>query len=90
MDDKWLLDRFFSRLRDFYEWYRESIGRDPKWLIMSPVTLQKLSRMEGFFQRPELGTEVTLYAPVVRRLKVTPEVVVEIVEDPIEPFLHFE
>lgn len=88
--DEQSLDEFFSRLKAFYGWYKEMTGERPKLLVISPQLLQRLAKLEGFFQRPELGTEVTPYSPVVRRFKLTSDTVVELYEDPNEPFLHYE
>lgn len=85
------LDTFFDHLRDHYSVFIRYAEEPPKYLIVNPLVLRQLSKMEGFFQRRELGTEVTPTAPVVRYLKLFDRSdTLQIIEDPNEPFLHLE
>jgi hypothetical protein len=84
-----LLDRFFSELNSISASYQHWSGQVPKNLIISPVILQKLSKETGFFQRPELRSEVTAYAPVISRM-ILHCGVVQLIEDFDENYLHFE
>lgn len=80
---------FFIQLEDLELYYIEWVGEVPKLLVINPDIVGALSKVEGFYQRPELQAEITLYAPVVRYLKLR-HCVVTLQEDYDELFLHFE
>lgn len=86
--DKEKLERFFDVVEHIAQEYLEFTSEAPKYLYINPDLIAYMSRIEGFYQRPELGSEVTSYAPIVRyfRLKTG---VVTIIEDFDEKFLHF-
>jgi hypothetical protein len=81
--------RFFERLVNFADEFHEWTSEAPKLLVINPDIVGKLSRIEGFYQRPELEALVPEHAPVVRHFRL-PFGVVEIYEDFEEKFLHFE
>lgn len=83
------LDDFFSKLKTFEMFYTEFVGSPPHKLFINPETLKRLASVGGFYQRPELGSEVTVFSPVVRRFKLQHGTVL-IKEDYDENFLHFE
>jgi hypothetical protein len=83
------LAEFFDALRALETYYSDWAGMYPKKLVINPSILKKLASAEGFYQRPELNSEVTVCSPVVRRFKLQ-NVTVLIKEDYDEPFLHFE
>ena len=83
------LEDFFGKLSDLGGWQFKMTGQHPKYLYINPLILQKLSKMDGFFHRQELSTQVTVHSPVISRMKFSFGVV-EIIEDYEEPFLHFE
>ena len=87
--DKQRLDDFFNRLIEHLQWYQEMTSEVPKHLVVNPDIIGDLSRIEGFYQREELGGIVTVYSPLVRYFKLR-DCVVMIVEDVDEKFLHFE
>ena len=83
------MDDFFALLKAAeitFEWWT---GIIPKRLILSSTILRQLSKVPGFYQRPELKAEVTAYAPIVRHFKLEHTVVI-IQEDYDELFFHFE
>lgn len=90
MDSIQSLEEFFGDVNrfghDFIQWTDEV----PKLLVINPDIIAKLSRLPGFYERPEVkNTEVTAHSPVIRRLNLDFSVV-EIYEDWDEKFLHFE
>ena len=87
--DAQLLDDFFNKLEELGAWYIYMVGKEPIRMFINPVILQRLSTMDGFYQRKELRTQVTTYSPVISRM-VFSFGVVEIIESYIEQFLHFE
>lgn len=89
VDDKDLLDKFFDQLREHEDHYIYWTDEVPKKIVVNPAIIQRLSRITGFYQRPELQGQVTTHAPVIRYIKLV-HTVVTIVEDYDEKFLHFE
>jgi len=83
------LDLFFKQLNELESQYIYWAQEPPKKLIINPGIIAKLARVEGFYQRPELQSTVTIYAPVVRHFKLE-HTVVTIREDYDENYLHFE
>ena len=83
------LDDFFRRLTELGEWYTEQTGVVPNELAVNPDIIGKLSKIEGFYQRPELRGMVTAHAPVVRYMTLDFGVVM-LVDDWSEDFLRFE
>lgn len=88
--DNTTLDDFFTKLKQFYEWHYQLTGSRPRYLVINPLVLQVIAKHQGFYERPELGTEVTAYSPVVRFFRFSRDQLVEIRESPSEIFLHFE
>lgn len=83
------MDDFFKLLKASeinFEWWT---GVLPKKLVIGSEIIRKLSKVTGFYQRPELKAEVTSYSPIVRFFKLT-HTVVTIQEDYDELFFHFE
>lgn len=90
MDDKDTLDRFFDQLKETEAHFMEWTGGRPLTLTIDPDIIRRLSRIEGFYQRPEVSeAQVTKHAPVIRYLKLNLGVVT-IDEDYEEVFYHFE
>lgn len=83
------MDEFFTDLKKLEEQYIRWTGELPKRLVISPAIIRSLSRVEGFYHRPELQSEVTAYAPIVRYFKLK-QCVVTLAEDYEEKFIHFE
>lgn len=80
---------FFSLLKVLESHFTRWSGQKPKILVISPEMLRKLSKVIGFYQRPELRSEVTAYSPIVRYFKLE-TTVVTIQEDYEEILFHFE
>lgn len=80
---------FFDELKQLEAQYIKWTGELPKRLVISPEIIRSLSRVEGFYQRPELKAEVTAYSPMVRYFKLN-QCVVTLAEDYEEKFIHFE
>jgi len=83
------MDDFFNLLKTSEVNFMYWTSVVPKRLIISPEILRKLSKVTGFYERPELRAEVTSYSPIVRYFRLT-HVVVTIQEDFDELFFHFE
>lgn len=83
------MDEFFTMLISLSEDYKKWVGKYPNSLVINPDIVGKLSRVEGFYQRQELGTEVSLHAPLIRFFKLK-DIVVLLIEDYDEQFLHFD
>lgn len=64
------LAAFFNALNDLCTWYYEYLGKAPTILRIHPTILQRLSSLAGFYARPEIGSEVTAHAPIVRTLNL--------------------
>lgn len=94
MDDQELLDRFFTDLNQLMEDYMFWTEEKPKMLAINPGIVSKLSRLRGFYERPELRALVPAHAPVVRYFRLITsegeEVVVTLYDDWQEKYLHFE
>lgn len=84
-----VLQKFFNDLAKLAVDYIYWVGEPPKLLCINPEILARLSREPGFFQRPELQTEVTTHAPVVSRMQFDFGTV-QIYERWEEKYLHFE
>ena len=88
------LNDFFARLHDYAMEFEKWTGMRPKRLVINPDIIGRISRIEGFYQRPELTSLVPQHAPVVRYIRLFPHNVVpwivEIQEDWGESFYHFE
>ena len=80
---------FFNLLKAMETNYTYWTGVLPKKLIISFDILRRLSKVTGFYQRPELKAEVTAFSPIVRYFRLT-HGVVTIQEDYEELFFHFE
>ena len=87
--DAIFLDRFFDFLVEAGNYQFELSDHFPTEIHINPALLQRLSTKIGFFQRPEMGTEVTVYSPVVSRMKFSWGVV-KIIEDYDLDFLYFQ
>lgn len=83
------LDAFFNQLRELVTHYIHWTEEVPKKLVINPEIVGRLARVTGFYQRPELRSEVTTYAPIVRYFKIG-ETVLTLQEDYEEKFLHLE
>jgi len=83
------MEDFFNLLKATETNYVYWTGVLPKKLIISFDILKKLSKVTGFYQRPELKAEVTAFSPIVRYFRLT-HGVVTIQEDYEELFFHFE
>lgn len=83
------LGEFFQHLNTLGHMFTHYTSEAPKSLFINPDIVGHMSRIEGFYQRPELGTEVSAHAPIIRYFKLEFGVVL-IVEDWEEKFLHFE
>jgi hypothetical protein len=83
------MDAFFKQIAELETHYTYWTNEVPKRLVINPDIIGKLARIPGFYQRPELQSEVTLHAPVVRYLKLA-NTVVTLQEDYDEKYLHFE
>lgn len=83
------LDDFFTHINELRKWFTHYTHEVPKRLFINPEIVAQMSRVEGFYQRAELGGIVPAYAPVVRYFKLD-ECVVTLVDDWEEKFLHFE
>lgn len=83
------LDRFFQPLTanamNFAEW----TGQLPNKLVINPQIMQKLSRIDGFYQRRELSGQVSAHSPIIRYINVG-IAVVTLQDDWGEVFYHFE
>lgn len=89
--DQQILDEFFGYLQKTVEMYERWIRETPSRIFINSAVMQQLSKLEGFYQRPEVrSTEVTAFAPMVRRFKVNDRVVLTIFDRPDEPFLRVE
>jgi hypothetical protein len=88
-EGKQQLDRFFRELNEFGLIFHHYVGKAPSTLVINPDIVAGLSRVEGFYQRPELRAMVTASAPVVRYFKLDFGVVT-LVDDWEEQFLHYE
>jgi hypothetical protein len=89
INDEKLLDAFFEQLCEIGKWHTFWTSEAPKELIINPDIIQKLSRLDGFYQRQELRAEVTASAPVVRYFNLDFGIVT-IIDDWDEKYLHFE
>jgi uncharacterized protein YihD (DUF1040 family) len=87
--DKQDMEDFFTHLVDLEAHFTYWTGNKPKKLVISSEILRKLSKVTGFYQRPELRSEVTAYSPVVRYFTLK-NCVVTLQEDYEEPFMHLE
>jgi len=83
------MNDFFILLKTMEAHYTYWTGVMPKKLIISFDILRRLSKVTGFYQRPELKAEVTAFSPIVRYFRLTVGVVT-IQEDYEELFFHFE
>lgn len=83
------LDDFFGHLNELRKWYQHYTSEVPSKLCINPDIVAQMAKVEGFYQREELGGIVSAYAPVVRYFKLQ-DCVVMIVDDWEEKFLHFE
>lgn len=83
------MNDFFEHLKQMGAWYVSWVGEKPKELVINPDIIGKLSRIAGFYQRPELATQVDMHAPVIRNLDLGFGVVT-IYEDYTEKFFHFD
>jgi hypothetical protein len=83
------LTEFFQHLNTLGRMYDHYVLNYPKELHINPDIIAHMSRIEGFYQRPELGTEVSAHSPIFRYFKLDFGIVL-IVEDWEEKFLHFE
>lgn len=87
--EKNLLDQFFADLQTTAKSYCYWVKQVPENLYINPEILAKLSKIEGFYQRPELQVQVSAHAPIVRYINLKDVGVVFIVEDYSEKFFHF-
>lgn len=83
------IDMFFSQLNTLECSFMFWTGSKPKKLFINPKIIGALVKIPGFYQRPELQSEVTVYSPVVRHFKLG-SCVVEIKDDYYEAFMHLE
>jgi hypothetical protein len=83
------LDMFFTQLKALSEAYVMWTSEAPKTLVINPDIVMQLSKVAGFYQRPELTAQVTAHSPIVRHFKLDFGVVL-IREDWEEKFYHFE
>jgi hypothetical protein len=88
-NNKQELDAFFLPMIAHAEAFTQWTDKLPKYLIINPDILTRLSRIEGFYQRPEVASMVSAHAPIVRYFKL-PMCTVMIHESPEEDFYHFE
>lgn len=89
--DREILDEFFAYLRETVDMYEQWVNRQPAKLFINPEIMRKLSKLEGFYQRPEVrSAEVTAHAPMVRRFRVNEHTVLTIYEAASESFLRIE
>ena len=82
------LNDFFVHIKELGKHYKQWAGAYPTKIFISPRILMKLSNIEGFYQREELRTQATTYAPVIHKMDLGWGVVY-IIEDWEEQFLHF-
>lgn len=83
------LSTFFSFLLETEKVFSRLVGFYPTKLVVNPEILRVLSKIDGFYQRPEINAEVLMYAPVLRYIKLRYSIVT-IQEDYEETFMHFE
>lgn len=83
------LNSFFEQLEHHAAAYVEWTSEVPKIFVVNPDIIGRLSREEGFFQRPELRALVPAHSPMVRYIRLNVGVVT-IREDWDEKFYHFE
>lgn len=84
------LSVFFDHMKSHAAHFYDYTGDNPKLLVINPEVIAKLSRLDGFYHRPEVkNAEITAHAPVVRRFNLTFGTV-ELYEDYEEKLYHFE
>lgn len=88
-----LMDDFFLNMLAQAVAFTHWVDGLPKLLIINPDIIGKLSRIKGFYERPELRALVPAHAPVVRYIRLVlpqEEVILKIIDDWDETFYHFE
>jgi hypothetical protein len=85
-----ILASFFAGLQAHADQFVKWTSEAPKALVINPDIIQRLSKIEGFYQRDEVkNAEITAHAPIVRRFNLTFGTVM-IYEEYDEKLYHFE
>lgn len=83
------IESFFLHVKELAHWFKYWTEEYPKEIVINPDIIGKLSRVDGFYEREEVKTQVDQHTRMIRRFSLDFGTVL-IIEDWEEKFLHFE